>query len=280
METNNIGIIFNGEKFDIFLKIKNIIDVLQANNFEIYIHENYAAEFKNLKVKFKKEISQVVNSVDLILAVGGDGTIIHTAKIAAEFAAPVLGINTGNLGFLAAVEYEDFIKNGNLLNEDFTVDKRTMLEIELGGLKYLALNEIVLNRTLESQLADYKVYRENKEIYGYRSDGIIISTPTGSTAYALSSGSMIAEPNIKCFIINPICAHSLATRGIILDSAQGLSLKYIPKFGSKIAISIDGKIIECKQKEGMVRIRKSDLYAKLVSLDNNKFFENTYKKLR
>ncbi|MBQ9106995.1 MAG: NAD(+)/NADH kinase [Clostridia bacterium] len=153
---------------------------------------------------------------DLIFAVGGDGTILHTAKVAALYGKPVLGINSGRLGFMAALECNELARLSDYFDGNYYIEERMTLEATVDDRKYCCLNDAVISKGVMSQIVDVDVTCDGKELLSFRGDGLIISTPTGSTAYSLSAGGPAIDPSIDCITVTPICPHSLLTRPVVL----------------------------------------------------------------
>ena len=216
------------------------------------------------------EIASKEEEYDYIISLGGDGTFLSATK---EFlGTPILGVNLGRLGFLTEIDKGEIQKVVfNLVNEKFQIEERFLLETEINGNKLYALNDIVINRAYEkARLFDLTVSFNGKYADEYMADGVIVSTPTGSTAYCLSAGGPIVEPKLDVLIVTPVCAHSLHHRPIIVgaDTLIGISSKE-----NTFMLTSDGQIpLKC---EGIheVRIKKSDKKAKIVKFEDRFFFD-------
>ena len=162
------------------------------------------------------------NKFDYIFSVGGDGTLLNTARKYAKYNKPILGINFGNLGYLTGCEKKNvFHAIDNLLAKKFFIEKRLMLESQ----NNLALNDICIVKSFDARLIEFDLFVNNNFLESYRADGIIISTPTGSTAYNLSAGGPIVKPDLPVFILTPICAHSLYSRPLIISCNDEVKIK-------------------------------------------------------
>jgi len=218
---------------------------------------------------------------DLIIAVGGDGTIIHTAKAAAEFHKPVLGVNAGKLGFTAGMESDELDLIDGLLQGDYEIQKRYMVTAEILGEGrsriYYALNDAVVTG-MYSKIIRYEMAVAGKEDYRYRADGFIISTPTGSTAYSLSAGGPVIEPTMKCMTYTPICPHSLFNRSVIFDKDTALHVK-IDGESERVHLTVDGSTpIKISGREKLM-FRTSSRYAQLIRLNKRNFYDVLYEKI-
>lgn len=221
---------------------------------------------------------------DVVVTVGGDGTIIRYAKKAAEHNKAVLGINAGRLGFLAEIEKEDIDSLCALVSGSYTVSERFMLKARVYENDRLiaedtALNDAVLSAGSIANLLDFEV-RVAGGVIDYRSDGVIVSTPTGSTAYSMSAGGPIVDPDMRCFVMTPICSHSLTARPMIVGEESKIELS-LPKDSSDSAIfSLDGRFCCNVDKNVRIEITRSEITAKLISLKDSSFYNTLSKKFR
>ncbi len=225
-------------------------------------------------VKPENELFRVA---DIIITVGGDGTIIHYAKDAAIHKKPVLGINAGRLGFLADLEKENIDLLDKLITGEYTVTPRFMLKARVYSgeslvAEGLALNDAVIAPGGIARLLDLEV-QISYDTIGYRSDGIIVSTPTGSTAYSMSAGGPIIDPKVRCFAITPICSHSLTARPIIADENSKLTIR-LPENSNESAIfSLDGRFCCNLDKNARIEIEKAPYDAFLINISGNAIYK-------
>lgn len=223
---------------------------------------------KEILILKKENINIVENDPDYILTFGGDGTTLKSLKYAIKYNCPIMAINYGRIGYMADIEAKDFKKSIiDLKNKNFDLSKRYLLKCVVDNKKYYALNEITFKFETMGELI---LYDDNLEITGYRGDGLIISTPTGSTAYAMSAGGSIIHPSIKVLNIVAISPQYLGTRPLILPDRK-LKIK------SQAKIYIDGKIVE---KNGdIVHISYSDKYISLIEPKDKNYYYILKKKL-
>jgi len=220
---------------------------------------------------------------DVIIAVGGDGTIMHAAKFAAEAGRPILGVNTGRLGFIAGMESTEPELITNLVSGDYTTEQRMLLDVEVirGGEVIMlshAINDAVVSRGALSKIITIKVSHNGQQAMEMRADGLIISTPTGSTAYALSAGGPVIDPSFRCIEVTPVCPHSLMDRAIIFDSDSELTIEtdrrredYITLPEDRVNLAVDGENA-CEMQPGdIVRIRRSALSAEFIVIRKQSF---------
>lgn len=224
----------------------------------------------------------VPENTECVITIGGDGTLLQAAHDLINRDVVFLGMNKGHLGFLAETG-SDNIDNTleRLLQDDIKIENRMMLTGKIYRNSKLicesvALNDIVIHRNGGIRVSDYKVFVNNLILNEYRADGIIISTPTGSTAYNLSAGGPIVEPNAKLMVLTPICAHSINGRSIILSSKDIVSVKICPQKTQKddnSLVAFDGYSPLELLEDDIVIIQRSDLCAKLAKLDDSSFLQ-------
>lgn len=181
-----------------------------------------------------------------MITVGGDGTILHWGRLAAMCGVPLLGVNRGRLGFMATLEPSDIACIPEILNSDFTVSRRMMMSVEIhradGSCETReALNDVVAERDRSSKLPEFRIYCGDSEVSRVQADGVIFSTPTGSTAYALSAGGSIIAPDMECVECTPLCPHTLFSRPMIFSVAKPIKLRVASYQGSVVTISVDGE---------------------------------------
>ena len=242
-----------------------------------------------LKAIFKGECEYPYNGgkADLFVCFGGDGTILKTAKVASEFGAAVIAVNTGRLGFLSsftknvgAEELCDIIEKA--VNGEIKVTERVILELSVENKKFYALNEIFVSRSGEPEARcesiDLGLDINGEFVYRFVGDGLIISTPTGSTAYSLSAGGAVLSPDVKAFIATPVCAHSMRARPVVFSDDGTAEISFYKKRASASAsVYADGRFV-CKLSGGdKARIKKSDKAAKIVNCDD--FFDRLNQKM-
>ena len=217
----------------------------------------------------------------IFLAVGGDGTIIHVAKIAAALDKPVLGINAGKLGFTAVVEREELSLLPRLISGEYQEEKRLMLEVqkfsEDGAASYYAMNDAVVSAEL-AKIIEYKLALGDGESYLYRADGFIVCTPTGSTAYSLSAGGPVVDPCLDSLIYTPICPHSLFDRSVLFGADTRLQVA-IPQNRSRLYLTIDGEAPLALQPGDRLVFSRSPRRARFITLTNKNFYDILNQKL-
>lgn len=223
---------------------------------------------------------EAVIKSDVILSVGGDGTLLRAAKLALAFQKPILGINTGRLGFLANVS-QDNIEDALLYTSKgkFEIDKRALLQAtEPDGTVHFALNEFLFSKGGSASMISLCAFFDDMFINRYWADGIIVASPTGSTAYNMSAGGPIIMPTTDVMVLNPINPHTLTTRPLILPSTKELTIKSDTS-KNDVIFSKDGEISDITSDEFVVKIRRSDFTIGLIKLPEQTYFDTLRNKL-
>ncbi|MGN0638678.1 MAG: NAD(+)/NADH kinase [Huintestinicola sp.] len=259
-----------------------VCSMLHNMGFEIFCGDNLRERFPVKKyVKFMP-LDEAAEQCDLIIAVGGDGTILEASAYAAENDKLLLGINTGRLGFMASMEPDELYNLSRLMSGDYVVENRMMLDCEFagGGRKdsFTALNDIVISSQF-GRLADYFVEINGSNVSTLRADGVIFSTPTGSTAYALSAGGPILEPGLECIQMTPVCPHSLVSRTMLFSTDKKLEVTFRSKDNTPLYLSIDGQVCESAEQDDRLVITRSRKSLRLIDIQGNSFFNAVNKKL-
>jgi len=222
------------------------------------------------------------SGVDLALVMGGDGTILAAVNHLAPFGVKILGINLGNLGFLCEVEKEDvFFALDRVLAGDFRLEERIMLQGSLQRqgeqpLTYSALNDFIISSSSKARAITLAAFCNGEFIGKYRGDGLLVATPTGSTAYSLSSGGPILFPDTKALIINPVCCHSFFSRPLVVPASG--EVKIICQ-GEEALLTADGQQNSYLKQDDLIIIKKSPHQARLIRLGESRFFATLNRKM-
>ena len=242
------------------------------------------AELAELPQYAQTETELYQNS-DLLISLGGDGTLLGIGRRTAKFEKPILGINLGTLGFLTA-EDKNYAEAAidKVLKGDFKLEKRMMLEGSVVGaqktVKGIALNEIVLTRQDVLQMLHFQVYLNDTFFNEYMADGIIAATPTGSTAYNLSAGGPIVAPGAQLMLLTPICSHSISARSIVLSPEDRISIRLVKWSGGKSYSAVfDGDQVFPLHYGEKLEICRAPKYTTLIQLKNVSFLENIRQKM-
>ena len=231
------------------------------------------------------EVKKFRDEADLIVVLGGDGTMISTARLTGKRQAIVLGINYGSLGYLTEFRIEEmFDALESILKGDFESDVRVMLDIEhwRGNEKLAAgrvLNDVVINKAALARIIEVEVELNGQHVNSYRADGLIVSTPTGSTAYNLSAGGPIVYPSMNAVVLTPICPFTLTNRPIVIPDESEIILKLASNSG-EVVLTLDGQIGYDLETNDHVKIRKSATSFNLVKPPNRNYFDVLRNKLK
>ncbi len=228
---------------------------------------------------------ELFRECDAAVTVGGDGTIIHSAKHAAKYSKPMIGVNVGRLGFAAEVEPANIADLKRILDNDYDIQYRMLLDVTVRrkngeSESFLAVNDATLARGQLSRIIDISVSLDNSPISTYRADGILFSTPTGSTAYSLSAGGPVIYPEMKCILLTPICPHSLISRSVVFDGGAVLTAKVKVNDDSAAVLSIDGERNLKITPDDLVIIKKAEEPLKLITLYKRNFYQHLNEKLK
>ena len=271
-----IVIIPNDTK-DVGLSVtKSIVECLKGRA-ELFMEEKFSAS--GLSVTFKGD--SIFEQADFVIVIGGDGTMLQVAEPCGKYRIPVMGINMGRVGFMTEVEINDmFDACERLLVGNYKVEKRMMMDIRVnkkgkGETLYSALNDAVISKT-DAKMISVELYADDNKINEYISDGIIISTPTGSTGYSLSAGGPVAEPCMELFIASPICAHMLNSRPAVMPADKDIILKLS---GSDATVTVDGVVAERIAEGDEVVISKSDYTVDIIKMSGCSFYDVLINKL-
>ena len=265
------GINIRGEKKKI---LNSLISLLKQKKFIVYISEELAKTFNTSEIKVYTERN--ISKIDFIISLGGDGTLLNTVTSVGSKKIKILGVNVGKLGFLSFDVYDVFEKIiDDIQNNNYTLEKRSVVSLlpknEIIN-KNFALNEISVVKKDSSSMIKIHCYIDNKFICTYWSDGLIISTPTGSTGYSLSCGGPILTPESKNLLITPISPHNLSLRSIIVPDNSKIILK-IEKQKFNFLVSMDSRSYTFKGEQKFI-IKKSNFNVNLIQPNTFDFFEN------
>ncbi|MDD6276625.1 MAG: NAD(+)/NADH kinase [Clostridia bacterium] len=257
---------------------RDVCKQLERLETEYYISESQKDSFADAKAVFLP-VSEAVERCDVIICVGGDGTIIHSAK----FGKPVLGINAGRIAFMAGLEPTELDMLAKLISGNYEIDRRMMLKAEIHNSSgevvrtSHCINDVVVARGEKIKMEDISVEHNGRFLNTYTADGIIVSTPTGSTAYNLSAGGPVVDPQIESILLTPICTHSLFSRALIFkpDSVFKLSSPSADELG----LSCDGEDTVYIEKGGFVTVSRADVFGEFIRIKNDNFLEILNSKL-
>ncbi len=230
-------------------------------------------------------LDKELHTADMILCFGGDGTILHMAKTATRAGLPILGVNIGTMGFMAELENSELAQLKRLANDDFTIDRRMMLDVTVQRDRDIIFHDICLNDVAITKGAVARIIHLYVECDGVQAmecggDGILVSTPTGSTGYSLSAGGPIVEPDARNILINPICAHDVMSRCIVASDNRVITVGLSPNARRNAFLSVDGGKALRLNIGDVATIKKSKLETKLIRLKDRSFYDVVNMKFR
>ncbi|MDR0697165.1 MAG: NAD(+)/NADH kinase [Christensenellaceae bacterium] len=273
-----IGIYTNLERDIKALATKTLIELIHPLGVQVLL----CSELRNSGIEFKycESNDELVSKSDIVVIFGGDGTILRIAKLCAKYNTEIFAVNLGNMGFLAETEKVDMLeKSRKILSGNYSIEKRTILKAEYDNnfLGY-ALNEVVICRDIMSKMLRVNVYINDSLLDAYHSDGIIVATPTGSTAYSLSAGGPLVAPDVDAMIVTPICPHTLHSRPLVVKNDKTVTVKILSK-SSNARVNLDGDVSYLFKTNDIIRISYSDIVAKFIRLDNYDYFSKLRDKI-
>ncbi len=245
--------------------------IIMPEEYEGRFNPREAVEFVN-KSKFFSE-------PDVIIVLGGDGTILRAARNCALAGVPIIGINLGRIGYMAELELDELSMLDRLFSGDFQIEKRMLIEVEVGGEKLFALNEAVLGGDSVFRIVEIELWCENNKVNRYRADGLIAATPTGSTAYSMSAGGSVVDPRLEAIMITPICSHSLNATPLLFSAESELTMKNVTSRAEKLYLNLDGCEIRELAYGESAKIRRSDKTVSFIRLKDGTFYDVLQRKM-
>ncbi len=260
---------------------KNVLDSMISSmaNEEINLYIDESSNYQNELVA-SKDHKSFTDTVDLIIVFGGDGTLLNSARQYLEYEIPILGVNMGNVGFLTDIKTDNFEESlKEILNGSYKIEERNLVSAQYNGNHIYGLNEVVIHSGAYAQLMRYRLNVNNKVVYEQRSDGLIVATPTGSTAYALSAGGPIIHPSLDVWTILPMLPQSLSSRPFIISSNENVEIELFDGPSDNAKICVDGQDDIDLPYGVKITISKTHKTLKLVHPEDNDFFEACREKL-
>ena len=270
----NVGIIAKKQEHRVRRVMNEIVHWLRDRNVEVSVEP----ESEDASVDFISE------AMDAVISLGGDGTLLRAARVVGERGVPIVGVNFGSLGFLTEVRMDEiYAALETLLDGRYGIEERGMLHIEVSRdesllSRYLALNDAVINKGSVSRLIELEIRIGDQPALFTRSDGLIISTPTGSTAYSLAAGGPIVYPTLDAIIVTSICPHSLTNRPLVMPDRQELQVRLMR--GRDVMLSVDGQVGMSLRPNDRIRLNRAEAPLKLLLPFRKRFFDILNEKLQ
>ena len=282
-----IGLIVNTSKKQTADCAEHIIKLMHENNAQIMLNisaKEYLSSDISGSITYYDCDESVIRNSDVAITVGGDGTIIHNAKFAAMYKKPLIGVNMGRIGFVAGIECEELDELNKILIKNYKTQRRMLLKVmhKRGDnvQEYVAVNDVAIARDTLDSVLDISVALNNEPIINYRADGMIFATPTGSTAYSLSAGGPVIEPDMDCILLTPICPHSLSSRQVVFSNKSVLTAT-VDNASQRVShLTIDGQTHLKINHGDEIIISKSDLELELIILKEKNFYTLLNEKLK
>lgn len=278
--SKTLGLVVNPDKPEAFDLATKLVKRIEASGARVLVE----SPAPNSLGQWSAALSEVVKQSDAIVVLGGDGSLLRVARVAAPAGVPILGVQYGRYGFVMETEPEDApAAVDKLLSGDFYYSERMMLQAELPCREeqpfcHLALNDIVVTRGPMSRLLRLKVTVGKQEVVKYSADGIIVATPTGSTAYSLSAGGPVVHPNVDVVILTPIAAHTLNSRTLVLPASESIEIA-IEGEGLEAYVTVDGQENHEISDGEMVKISRSPYPTQLVETSKSAFYHQLESRL-
>lgn len=278
-----VGLFPNTKKPSISTVLGWIVQYFKERNVDVFLPEDAAAALNCTHLSGKLECLK--NDITFGITLGGDGTLLNTAREIAPFGIPVCGINMGNLGFLTEIELPELSTAlEQLVNGNYYIEERLMLDavvIRDGSPIYIspALNDIVVAKGGFSRMIKLKLFIDDELTADYPADGLIIATSTGSTGYSLSSGGPIINPKLKVIVITPICPHTLHSRALVISEEEEIKLR-MQATHDDIVLTVDGQTVYSLLPDDIVVVRRSPFRARFIKFTGKSYYETLRTKLR
>lgn len=278
----NIAVIPNFEKPNAREWVARVLDCLSAEQARIFLGDEHKNRAFSRPLTFVRE-EELVSCADMVVTIGGDGTMLRAAKQCAREDKPLLGINLGRLGFMTGLEVTELSRLHDLFTGSYAEEKRMMLKVTLNRpgeeRVFYAINDAVICKGALSSIIDVDISSQNEKATAFRGDGVLVSTPTGSTAYALSAGGPIIDPKVSCLLLTPICPHSLNSRSMIFHEGTQLSIRASTRHETDIFLTVDGEQNLKLGPPDTVTIEKAERYARFIKVRGKDFCEVLQNKL-
>lgn len=270
-----IGIIGKTDKNEVFEITKELSDWLNERGIKVYVEKELGTAIGHPNSVLRTELPELV---DVVVVFGGDGTFLRVARLVCKYDIPILGVNLGGLGFLTEIRIgELYPMIERIISGEYSVEKREMLyaTIHRGSTdqigKFIVLNDVVINKGAVARIIDLALYINGSHVTNFRADGIILSTPTGSTAYSLSAGGPIVYPTLPLTIITPICSHTLTNRPLVVSSETTIRVIVLSDTPDTY-LTLDGQVGVTLKVGDVIEIMKSDRSVKLIKSPFRDYF--------
>ena len=274
------GIIANPLKYAVRDPLLKILNWCAHAGHEVLMLGELIELSESTDARSSQNEHEVIEAADIIIGIGGDGTMLHTARLVGNTGKPILGVNSGRLGFLATLQPSDITQALQTISDgNFLLEKRSLLaSYDSSGNTYHALNEFLFSKRENPAMIIVEAWYDGHYINRYWADGLIIATPTGSTAYNLSSNGPIVSPDADVMILTPICPHTLTIRPLVLPAGKELKIQVVSQ-PNEVLFSYDGQVYEIAEYPFEVRISRSGFSVNMIQLPGHNYFDTLRTKL-
>jgi len=283
MQISSVGLFGRYKDPDVGTTLDALRKHLENRDISVYIGDTTADNISGTRIEDSG--LSVAETIDLAVVVGGDGTMLHVARSLASYALPMIGINLGRLGFLTDLSADRMYEGlDELLRGEFTVDERIMLQVQVSNGRdnlneSIALNDVTLSKGNTGRMIEFDTHVNSEPVGRTRGDGVIISTPTGSTAYALSAGGPMLHPLLPAIVFTPICPHTLGHRPMVLDDSSIIELEILDLAGADGNVFIDGLKQLAVSGNEIIRISRAETVTRMVRINSHNHFTALRSKL-
>lgn len=277
----NIALITNYNITEKLAAADAVAEAIGSRAEKIFVPEQYKERIFRARMHRSiytySPVSQIYDNADLAIVIGGDGSMLECTRLAAPAGVPVLGINMGRVGYMTELEMDELELLDKVFSGEYTLDTRSMLSVviksESGNVKFRAhaLNEAVIANGAAARMVDIELYDGDELVTQYRADGLVIATPTGSTAYSLSAGGPIVDPKLSCLCVTPVCPHSLTARPLIFPDTAQLKIKNTCIREKVLHLTADGRATFDMYYGDSAYISRADITAKLLRVKDEGF---------
>lgn len=277
-----VGLFPNTNKQSVATVLSFMIEYFQGHGVRVLLPEDVAAKMGYLELACSQK--NMVKEITVGVTVGGDGTLLNTAREVASAGIPICGINLGRLGFLTEVEVPDLNKAlEKLINKEYLIEERLMLDamiIRQGRMIHIssALNDVVISKSGVSRMIKMNLYIDGELTANYAADGLIVATATGSTGYSLSAGGPIINPILKVIVLTPICSHTLHVRPLVVSEEEEVKIEMVAN-QEDVVLTIDGQTVYSLLPSDTVLVKRSSFRAQFIRLNGRSYYETLRTKL-
>lgn len=283
MQIHRVGITSKPKKSEVAEIVLPLLSWLRERGIEVSIDKETAAALGGNDKSISR--NEMPSRSDLIIVLGGDGTLLATARALNRKPVPLLAVNLGGMGFLTVITREEIYPTlEKALAGEVETERRTQIEAAIVRhdeviASYLALNDVVLNKGAIARVLDFEACVDGQFVSTYKADGLIVSTPTGSTAYSLAAGGPVIVPSVGAIIVTPICAHTLTNRPIVLPDTAVIEIS-VKSQRESVYLTVDGQVGIAVRSEDIARIRQADSYVELIKSPQKSYYEVLRQKLK